>query len=156
LVANASGGEELAVPPSAADGVLAAPDDYYVDVLEAADAWYELVAQDLEPTATEWGSAHDTLGSAVEALREFEATAGTDVRDEPWGGTRAEMVAVIEAADAWYIAYESDALLAAPTIPVRELARAQVRDEPGVYLWRHDGQAVLRRYGDQPARPRVG
>jgi len=25
---------------------------------------------------------------------------------------------------------------------VRELARAQVPDEPGVYLWRHDGQAV--------------
>lgn len=33
-------------------------------------------------------------------------------------------------------------LLSAPTIPVRELARAQVPDEPGVYLWRHDGQAV--------------
>jgi len=29
-----------------------------------------------------------------------------------------------------------------PTIPVRELARAQVLDEPGVYLWRRDGQAV--------------
>jgi hypothetical protein len=34
------------------------------------------------------------------------------------------------------------ALLSAPTIPVRELARAQVPDEPGVYLWRHDGQPV--------------
>ena len=37
---------------------------------------------------------------------------------------------------------EWGALLSAPTIPVRELARAQVPDEPGVYLWRHDGQAV--------------
>ena len=34
---------------------------------------------------------------------------------------------------------EWGALLSAPTIPVRELARAQV---PGVYLRRHDGQAV--------------
>ena len=33
-------------------------------------------------------------------------------------------------------------LLAAPTIPVGELARAQLPDEPGVYLWRRDGQAV--------------
>jgi len=33
-------------------------------------------------------------------------------------------------------------LLSAPTIPVRELAGAQVPDEPGVYLWRHDGLAV--------------
>ena len=33
-------------------------------------------------------------------------------------------------------------LLSASTIPVRELARAQVPDEPGVYLWRHEGQAV--------------
>ena len=33
-------------------------------------------------------------------------------------------------------------LLSAPTISVRELARAQVPDEPGVYLWRHDGQPV--------------
>lgn len=33
-------------------------------------------------------------------------------------------------------------LLSAPTIPVRELARAQVPDEPGVYLWRRGGQAV--------------
>ena len=37
---------------------------------------------------------------------------------------------------------EWGALLSAPTIPVRELARARVPDEPGVYLWRHDGQAV--------------
>lgn len=37
---------------------------------------------------------------------------------------------------------EWGALLSAPTIAVRELARAQVPDEPGVYLWRHDGQAV--------------
>ena len=37
---------------------------------------------------------------------------------------------------------EWGALLSAPTIPVRELARAQVPDEPGVYLWRHQGQAV--------------
>jgi hypothetical protein len=37
---------------------------------------------------------------------------------------------------------EWGALLSAPTIPVRELARAQVPDEPGVCLWRHDGQAV--------------
>lgn len=37
---------------------------------------------------------------------------------------------------------EWGALLSAPTIPVRELARAQVPDEPGVYLWRHDGHAV--------------
>ena len=37
---------------------------------------------------------------------------------------------------------EWGALLSAPTIPVRELARAQVPDEPGVYLWRHEGQAV--------------
>lgn len=34
------------------------------------------------------------------------------------------------------------ALLSASTIPVRELERAQVPDEPGVYLWRHEGQAV--------------
>jgi len=34
---------------------------------------------------------------------------------------------------------EWGALLSAPTIPVRELARAHVPDEPGVYLWRHDG-----------------
>lgn len=40
------------------------------------------------------------------------------------------------------IAGEWGALLSAPTIPVRELERAQVPDEPGVYLWRHDGQAV--------------
>ena len=40
------------------------------------------------------------------------------------------------------IAGEWGALLSAPTIPVRELARAQVPDEPGVYLWRHQGQAV--------------
>lgn len=26
--------------------------------------------------------------------------------------------------------------------PVHELARAQVPDEPGMYLWRHDGQTV--------------
>ena len=39
-------------------------------------------------------------------------------------------------------AEEWGALLSAPTIPVRELARAQVPDEPGVYLWRHDGQAA--------------
>lgn len=37
---------------------------------------------------------------------------------------------------------EWGALLSAPTIPVRELARAQVPDEPGVYLWRHEGQVV--------------
>jgi len=37
---------------------------------------------------------------------------------------------------------EWGALLSAPTIPVRELARAQVPDEPGVYLWRHQGHAV--------------
>ena len=37
---------------------------------------------------------------------------------------------------------EWGALLSAPTIPVRELARAQVPDEPGVYLCRHEGQAV--------------
>ncbi|MCA0180420.1 MAG: hypothetical protein LCH77_12680 [Actinobacteria bacterium] len=37
---------------------------------------------------------------------------------------------------------EWGALLSAPTIPVRELARAQVPDEPGVYLWRHQGRAV--------------
>ena len=37
---------------------------------------------------------------------------------------------------------EWGALLSAPTIPVRELVRAQVPDEPGVYLWQHDGQAV--------------
>ena len=37
---------------------------------------------------------------------------------------------------------EWGALLSAPTIPVRELARAQLPAEPGVYLWRHDGQAV--------------
>jgi len=37
---------------------------------------------------------------------------------------------------------ESDAHLSAPTIPVRELARAQVPDEPGVYLWQRDGAAV--------------
>jgi hypothetical protein len=37
---------------------------------------------------------------------------------------------------------EWGALLSAPTIPVRELARAQVPDEPGVYLWRKEGQAV--------------
>ena len=35
---------------------------------------------------------------------------------------------------------EWGALLSAPTIPVRELARAQVPDEPGVYLWRHEGR----------------
>ena len=34
---------------------------------------------------------------------------------------------------------EWGALLSAPTIPVRELARAQV---PGTYLWWHHGQAV--------------
>lgn len=33
-------------------------------------------------------------------------------------------------------------VLSAPTIPVCELSRAQVPDEPGVYLWRHQGQAV--------------
>lgn len=37
---------------------------------------------------------------------------------------------------------EWGALRSASTIPVRELARAQVPDEPGVYLWRHEGQAV--------------
>ena len=37
---------------------------------------------------------------------------------------------------------EWGALLSAPTIPVRELARAQVPDEPGVYLWRHEGEPV--------------
>lgn len=37
---------------------------------------------------------------------------------------------------------EWGALLSVPPIPVRELARAQVPEEPGVYLWRHDGQAV--------------
>ena len=30
--------------------------------------------------------------------------------------------------------------MSAPTIPVRELERAQVPDEPGVYLWRHNCQ----------------
>ncbi len=37
---------------------------------------------------------------------------------------------------------ESGACLSAPTIPVRELAGAQVPDEPGVYLWQRDGAAV--------------
>ncbi len=37
---------------------------------------------------------------------------------------------------------EWGALLPAPTILVRELARAQVPDEPGVYLWWHEGQTV--------------
>ena len=37
---------------------------------------------------------------------------------------------------------EWGALLSAPTIPERELARAQVPDEPGVYLWRPEGQPV--------------
>src|SRR3982751_3336678 len=33
-------------------------------------------------------------------------------------------------------------LLSAPAIPVCELARVQLPDQPGVYLWRHDGQPV--------------
>ena len=37
---------------------------------------------------------------------------------------------------------EWGALLSASTIPVRELARAQVPDGPGMYLWRHEGQVV--------------
>lgn len=93
---------------SASVDVSTAPDDYYVEVLEAADAWYELIERVDEPAAAEWDSAHDTLEGAVEALREFEASAGTGGRDESWGGTRAEMVAVIEAADAWYNANEAD------------------------------------------------
>ena len=34
------------------------------------------------------------------------------------------------------------ALLAAAGIPVRELGRTQLPDEPGVYLWRHKSQAA--------------
>lgn len=86
------------------------PDDYYVDVLDAAESWYQLVEQVDEPTIEEWGVVVDALDSAVEALREFEAVAGTDVRDKPWGGTRAEVVAVIDGADAWYTANEADDL----------------------------------------------
>ena len=37
---------------------------------------------------------------------------------------------------------EWGALLSAPTTPVRELARAHVPDEPGVYLWRRQGAVV--------------
>lgn len=37
---------------------------------------------------------------------------------------------------------EWGALLTTSTIPVRELAREQVPDEPGVYLWGHGGLAV--------------
>jgi hypothetical protein len=37
---------------------------------------------------------------------------------------------------------EWGALLSAPTFSVHELTRAQVPDEPGVYLWRHESQAV--------------
>lgn len=47
---------------------------------------------------------------------------------------------------------EWGALLSAPTIPVRELARARVPDEPGVYLWRHDGQAVYVGMATSPRR----
>lgn len=32
--------------------------------------------------------------------------------------------------------------MSAPTILVRELSRSEVPDVSGVYLWRHDGQAV--------------
>ncbi len=35
---------------------------------------------------------------------------------------------------------EWGALLAASRTPVRELEKAQVPDEPGVYLWRHRGE----------------
>ncbi len=79
-----------------------AADDYYVDVLDAADIWYALTEQDGEPTDAEWNSAHEKLGDAVEALRTYEASAGTSLRDESWGGLRAATFALIDAADAWY------------------------------------------------------
>lgn len=85
-----------------------APDDYYVDVLEAADAWYDLIERVDEPAAAEWDFAHAALDAAVEALREFEAGAGTGARDETWGGTRTEVLAVVDAAGAWYTANEAD------------------------------------------------
>ena len=39
-------------------------------------------------------------------------------------------------------AVEWGAILSALTIPALELVRAQLHDEPGVYLWRPGGQAV--------------
>ncbi|MCT9002345.1 GIY-YIG nuclease family protein [Microbacterium memoriense] len=33
-------------------------------------------------------------------------------------------------------------LLAAPTVPARELGRAELPDAPGVYLWQRDGRPV--------------
>jgi hypothetical protein len=105
------GGRPGPLPAHEGGSAAAAPtaaDDYYVDVLESAEAWYELVEQVDEPTTAEWDSAHDTLGDAVGALREFEATAGTGARDESWGGTRAQVVAVVDAADAWCTAHEAD------------------------------------------------
>lgn len=79
-----------------------AADDYYVDVLEAADGWFELVVRDEEPTSEDWGDAHAVLAEALEALRGYEAAEGTRLRHEAWGGLRNETFEVIDAADAWY------------------------------------------------------
>ena len=78
------------------------PDDYYVDVLDAAEAWLDLVEQDAEPTVGEWDAAHERLGDAVEALRELEHSAHESLREASWGGRRLETIEVIDAADAWY------------------------------------------------------
>lgn len=77
------------------------PDDYYVEVLEAADVWFDLVHQEEDATDAEWDSVLSDLGDAVEALREYEASEGTSIRDEPWGNQRDATFGVIDAADAW-------------------------------------------------------
>lgn len=84
--------------------------DYYVDVIEAVNAWYDLVEQDEEPTEGKWSSVFETIADAVEALREFEMSQGTSVRDAPWGGTRVPMVEVLDAAAAYTLAFEADEL----------------------------------------------
>ena len=77
------------------------PDDYYVHVLDAADAWYDLVEQEEEPSTADWDAAHDALALAVEAMQEYEALHGKGRRAEPWGGLQVSTFAVIAAAEAW-------------------------------------------------------
>jgi hypothetical protein len=90
----------VSVPPGMVSGM--DETDYYVELLEAADAWQWVSDQDEEPTDEEIDAGDDRLAEAGEALREFEASNGTGLREEPWGGTSAAMVEVIEAANAWY------------------------------------------------------
>ncbi len=76
--------------------------DCYVALLEVANDWYDLGQQEDDPTEDDWNVVHDALADAVDAVREFEASEGTWVRDDSWGGSRVAVVEVLDAASAWY------------------------------------------------------